>query len=38
MVLGVSFLSLEKDFSMNIGDILTLIFAIGFSVQIVITV
>ena len=37
MVLGVSFLSLEKDFSMNIGDILTLICAIGFAVQIVIT-
>ena len=37
MVLGVSFLSLEKDFCMNIGDILTLICAIGFAVQIVIT-
>lgn len=37
MVLGISFLSLEKDFSMNLGDILTLICAVGFAVQIVIT-
>ncbi len=37
MVIGISFLSLDKDWSINLGDALTLVCAIGFAVQIVIT-
>ena len=37
MILGISILSLERDFSVSIGDLLTLICAIGFALQIIIT-
>lgn len=37
MIVGISVLSLERDFSVNVGDLLTLICAIGFALQIIIT-
>lgn len=37
MVIAISFLSLDKDLSINLGDALTLVCAIGFAGQIVIT-
>ncbi|MGL4374015.1 MAG: DMT family transporter, partial [Turicibacter sp.] len=37
MMIGISVLSLERDFSVNIGDVLTLIGAFGFGGQIIAT-
>lgn len=37
MVFGIGVLSLEKDFTLNLGDSLTLVCAIGFALQILVT-
>lgn len=37
MIFGISVLSLDRDFTINLGDFLTLICAIGFALQIIVT-